>query len=165
MNTNESNEANRRDAAELNELILRKQTASRWFGRGLTGVALALGALAILAGVLIALVGVVMISPKENQMLKQTMDIRTQTVKPATTPAEALAALQRDEVVESDHFIITFAHEKEIFILAVAVALLGLGTLVTLGLVLFNRRVTLAQINVSLAEISAQMKERQSGNS
>jgi hypothetical protein len=42
------------------------------------------------------------------------------------------------------------------------VALLGFGTLLTLLLVIFNRRVTLRQINIHLAQISEQIKELKS---
>jgi hypothetical protein len=37
------------------------------------------------------------------------------------------------------------------------------GTLLTLLLVIFNRRVTLRQINASLSQISNQIKELQAG--
>jgi hypothetical protein len=43
--------------------------------------------------------------------------------------------------------------------------LTGAGTLVTLLLVIFNRRATLRQINANLAQISNQIKELQAGNS
>jgi hypothetical protein len=44
---------------------------------------------------------------------------------------------------------------------AVSVIILSAGTLTTLLLVIFNRRVTLKQINYSLAQISEQLKQLQ----
>jgi Sigma-70 region 2 len=53
------------------------------------------------------------------------------------------------------------ARDKVMFLTAVSMALLSIGTLVILLLVIFNRRITLRQINISLAQISAQIKELQ----
>jgi hypothetical protein len=44
-------------------------------------------------------------------------------------------------------------------VVAAAVGLLGLGTLTLLTVVILNRRVALNQINMSLAEISSQLRE------
>lgn len=52
----------------------------------------------------------------------------------------------------------TIAMGKTMNVTSLAVALLGLGTLLTFLLIIFNRRVTLRQINVSLAQISKQIK-------
>ena len=46
-------------------------------------------------------------------------------------------------------------------IVAAAVGVLALGTLVLVLVVMLNRRVTLNQINVSLAQISSQLKDLQ----
>jgi hypothetical protein len=51
------------------------------------------------------------------------------------------------------------------YVMAREVALLGVGTLLTLLLVIFNRRVALRQINGSLAQISTQIKELQNRQS
>jgi hypothetical protein len=58
---------------------------------------------------------------------------------------------------------VTAAHGKGIFLTAVSIALLGVGTFLTLLLVIFNRHVTLRQINANLAQISAQIKTLQDG--
>jgi hypothetical protein len=47
-------------------------------------------------------------------------------------------------------------------LVAVVVGVLSLGTLVLLIVVILNRRVTLNQINVSLAQIAHQLRELQS---
>jgi hypothetical protein len=44
---------------------------------------------------------------------------------------------------------------------ALAVGVLGLGTLILLMVVILNRRVALNQINASLAQISKQLRELQ----
>jgi signal transduction histidine kinase len=54
---------------------------------------------------------------------------------------------------------------KAMNVTSLAVALVAVGTLLTLLLVIFNRRVTLRQINASLAQISNQIKELQDGKS
>ena len=44
-------------------------------------------------------------------------------------------------------------------LLAIAVGVLGLGTLILLAVVILNRRATLHQVNASLAQISNQLRE------
>ena len=68
------------------------------------------------------------------------------------------APLSRDEL-DARHVQVTFAHGKELFLTAASIVFVGVGTFLTLLLVIFNRQVTLRQINASLAQISAQMKE------
>jgi magnesium-transporting ATPase (P-type) len=54
-------------------------------------------------------------------------------------------------------------HINMINTIGIAMTLLGLCTLSTLLLVIFNRRIALRQINESLAQISAQLHEMQRG--
>jgi hypothetical protein len=58
--------------------------------------------------------------------------------------------------------LVTLMMGKALNVTSLAVALLGFGTLLTLLLVIFNRRVTLRQINIHLAQISEQIKELKS---
>ena len=64
-----------------------------------------------------------------------------------------------DGTIVDRHVLVTLMLGKAAFVTSRAVALLGAGTLLTLVLVIFNRRATLRQINISLAQISAQIKE------
>src|SRR4029079_13717951 len=72
------------------------------------------------------------------------------------------------EPVPRPHFDPVLAHLFMITAIGVgtalvagSVGLLGLGTLLLVSLVLINRRVTLRQLRVSLADISLQLKQLQ----
>jgi len=80
------------------------------------------------------------------------------------TNSEGHAALSREELAWRQ-IQVSAAHGKVMFLTAVSVGLLAAGTLVTLLLVVVNRRVTLYQINASLAQISRQIQEMQGGGS
>jgi hypothetical protein len=58
------------------------------------------------------------------------------------------------------HVQVSAALGKTSVMVAASVAFLGLGTLVTLLLVIFNRRVTLRHINASLAQLRGRLKNR-----
>ena len=64
------------------------------------------------------------------------------------TPEQALAL----------HFTMNYVVTKGLLAVVVAMIVLSCGTLATLLLVIFNRRVTLKQINYSLAQISEQLR-------
>jgi hypothetical protein len=152
------------DDAQMNAAVMKSLKSYRWKGRVLTSLALGVGLLSIFAGIMIAWANAMMIRPMERLLLQDypsaTRQVDTNSV--AASPAEPKPPLPRAEL-DWRHIQVTAAHGKVMFLTAVSIALLGVGTLLTLLLVIFNRHATLRQINASLAQISNQIKELQDG--
>jgi hypothetical protein len=168
MNSNQPtpNPAPRGSAAEMNDAVMKKLNSYRWKGRVLTVIALSVGLLSIAAGIAIAWANAMMIMPMERLLLQDYPYAVRQTDANSIAPqrTEAKPPLIRAEL-DWRHVQVTAAHGKAVFLTAVSIALLGVGTFLTLLLVIFNRHVTLRQINASLAQISNQIKELQAGQS
>ena len=75
---------------------------------------------------------------------------------PAETLSEPSTQARADE--QQVMFVMTRAVGLGTVGTAGAVAVLSAGMLATIGLVLWNRRITLRQINATLTQISAQLK-------
>jgi hypothetical protein len=150
---------------ELNDAILNKIYLQDWKSRLLTSVALGVGILCIAAGVLL-MWGNDVIFPQVQLLVKQERDAQHQTmssgasVTTRTNTADASLILDDGTVVDRQ-VLVTLLLGKAAYVSSRAMALLGVGTLLTLMLVIFNRRITLRQININLAQISAQIKELQ----
>ena len=150
---------------ELNDAILNKIHLQDWKSRALTTAALAVGLLCIAAGVLL-MWGNDVIFPQVQLLVKQERDAQHQTrssgapVATRTNTVDASLILDDGTVVDRQ-VLVTLLLGKAAYVSSRAMALLGVGTLLTLMLVIFNRRITLRQINLSLAQISAQIKELQ----
>jgi hypothetical protein len=126
--------------------------------RFLTGAAFLLGFLAVAASVLIVSSYFVLYRPKEKEVLLQvTLAAERARANPAPAggPGQADPGLPFD--FPSIQATMTFFHSVIITLLAVAVGILGLGTLILLLVVVLSRRVTLQQINASLSQISRQL--------
>ena len=166
MNSNQPtpNPSGPGNAAEMNDAIARKLNTLRWTGRALTGLALAVGLLSIVAAVLLAWANSNMVMPMERLLFQDYPAAVKQTGTNAVPANQAGSKppLTRDEL-DLRHVQVTLVHGKELFVTCLAIALLGTGTFLTLLLVIFNRRVTLRQINASLAQISQQIKQLQDG--
>lgn len=146
---------------DTNEAILKKLRAHRWTGGVLTAAALGIGLLAIAGGILLAMANMNIVMPMERLLILKYPGAAEGlgiTNNPASPDAKMM--LTRDQL-DARHVEVTFVHGKELFVTAVAVVSVGLGTFLTLVLVIFNRRVTLRQVNASLAQISQQIKELQ----
>lgn len=149
------------EAAELNARILNAVAANRWQGRMLTGLALAFGLLSIVASIATVLGYLFLYRPKENQVL---MDygavVRAAQSNP---PADDRRMVETPDGRRFDALGVQLTLSHAIAfgaaLIAVSVALLGAGTLVTVTLVIFHRRVTLRQINAALAQISEQLRQ------
>jgi hypothetical protein len=152
------------DAPEPHDIVMKRLNSCRWRGRVLTGIALSVGLLSIAAGIVIAWANAMKVMPMERLLLQDYPRALGQadTNSPASLGAEAKPPLSRAEL-DWRHVQVTFAHGKVMFLTSASIALLGVGTFLTLLLVIFNRRVTLRQINASLAQISNQIKEFQGG--
>ena len=142
------------------DTLHRQQRRLRW----LTTIAIALWSLAVLTSVGVLIFYAYFYAPKEKQIFSeyQTYGHLRDRSAPVTEgepsadrppiPAEKALGLQ---------FTMSYVMTKVVLVLAVSVIILSCGTLATLLLVIFNRRVTLRQINHSLAQISQQLKALQ----
>lgn len=146
------------DASNLNEKIMGALRSQLRLGRALMALALALGILSIVASIALAWANVMLVMPMERLLLADY----PASAQRAGKNAEGNPTLPREEL-DWRHIQVTAAHGKAMFLTAASIALLASGTLVILILVIFNRRVTLRQINLSLAQISNQIKELQRG--
>ena len=145
---------------ETNEAILKKLHAHRWTGRVLTAAALGFGLLSIAAGVLVAVANLNLVIPMEGALLRDHPELLRPGETNNIASPETRPALTKEQL-DARHLLVTFAHGKELMLTAAAVVLVGLGAFLTLLLVIFNRRVTLRQVNASLTQISQQIREWQ----
>lgn len=145
---------------DMNEAILKKLHVFNWTGRLLTAATLGIGLLAIAGGILLAAANSNIVMPMERLLIQDYPGAAAGLGMTNNVAAHSGPVLTRDEL-DARHVEVTFVHGKELFVTAMAVVLVGLGTFLTLLLVIFNRRVTLRQVNASLAQISAQIKELQ----
>jgi hypothetical protein len=156
---------NENQSYEMNDAVIQQLRSYRWKGRLLTGVAFALGLLSMLASIFIAWANVARIMPMERLLLEDypaavqmgghhVMDTNV------TFNAEGKAVLPREEL-DWRHVQVTAALGKVAYVTAFSITLACMGTLTVLLLVIFNRRVTLRQINSNLAQISQQIKSLQ----
>ncbi len=147
---------------ETNESILKKLQAIRWAGRLLTTVALGIGFLAIAGGILLTWGSTRVMFPQVQLLLQQSTAAHgagTNTVAGQNSNDEILTLGDGSKV--DRQVLVTLMQGKIMNVTSLALTLLGLGTMLTLVLVIFNRRVTLRQVNASLAQISQQLKELQ----
>jgi hypothetical protein len=125
----------------------------------LTAVAIAFWSLAVIASVGVLLFFTVFYAPKEKQILKDygtAGHLVARTNSPAGS--QETGRMDTDHAL-GVHFMMTWVMTRGILATAISVIVLSCGTLTTLLLVILNRRVTLKQINYSLAQISEQLKE------
>ena len=130
----------------------------------LTGAAIAFWTLAVLGTVGVLVCYSVFYAPKEKQMFRDyhTYGHLTHYTNATDRAAGSLpAGPATAEQALGVHFTMNYVATKAILVVAVSVIILSAGTLTTLLLVIFNRRVTLKQINYSLAQISEQLKQLQ----
>jgi len=144
---------------EINERIKTAVQSHRIKLRLLNTVACVFGFLALATSVFIVMFYAIKYMPKQRELLQQARAIANSPSNP-NAPAMSTEDLLRNEVV------LTYVASTGVTIVAVAVGLLGLGTLILLTVVILSRRVALNRINASLGQISKQLQEMQkpSGN-
>jgi hypothetical protein len=147
------------DDAALNDSVMQSLRANRWIGRVLVGAALTLGLVSIAASIVINWANAMKIMPMEQLLLQDYPS----TVQLAGSNAEGKTPLSRDELAWR-HIWVTVAQSKVEGLTLLSITLSSVGTFVVLLLVIFNRRVTLRQINANLAQISGQLKALQTGS-
>jgi len=146
------------DAGAINERI-KTAVHSHWIKlRLLTAAAFVFGFVAIATSIFIVGFYVIMYLPKQREMLYESQKAMEQA-KTGTDSAEA--GVKRIDNYLRHEVILTYVMSLGVTLVALAVGALGLGTLILLAVVVLNRRVTLNQINVSLAQVSNQLREWQ----
>jgi len=149
---------------ELNDAILNKIHLRDWKSRALTTAALAVGILCIAAGVFLMWANSRFIFPEIQTLIKQSNGAQHQSMTAGAT-SQTNAVDERltlsDGTIVDRQVLVTLMLGKSANVTSLAVTFLAAGTMLTLLLVIFNRRITLRQINLSLTQISAQIKELQ----
>jgi hypothetical protein len=149
------------DAGAINELVKAAVHSHRIKLRVLTAAAFVFGFIAITASILIASLWLHQLS-WQAEILKDLPYPKTvEQAKPNTESAED--RLNRIERIIHQEAFMTRMASTEATGVALAVAVLGLGTLILLTVVILNRRIALNQINASLLQISNQLRELQAG--
>ena len=150
------------ELSAINERVTASIRSHQHKIRALAGVALLLGFLAITASVVIVSAYFVFYRPKEKEVLRQvTLAAEQARVNPAPAEGGAAPAPKPPFDFPSIQATMTFFHSVVITLLAAAVGLLALGTVVLVAVIILNRRATLHQVNASLAQISFQLRELQ----
>jgi len=149
------------DAGAINELVKTAVHSHRIKLRVLTAAAFVFGFVAVAASILIASLCLHQ-WPWQSEILKDLPYPKTmEQAKPNTESAED--RLNRIERIIHQEAFMTRMASTEATGVALAVAVLGLGTLILLTVVILNRRIALNQINASLLQISNQLRELQAG--
>jgi hypothetical protein len=147
------------DAGAINELVKTAVHSHRLKLRVLTAAAFVFGFIAIAASIYIASFWLLML-PMQRRMLHDPPN----TVEQAKTNTESAEdGVKRIDKLLRTEAGLTYVASTEATGVALAVAVLGLGTLILLTVVVLNRRVALNQINDSLAQISNQLRELRTG--
>jgi hypothetical protein len=139
------------DAGAINQRV---KTAVQSHGiklRVLTTAAFTLGFVAIAASILIVTFYVKIYLPEQGWVSAEAQ----RPAEWAKVDMKHIDRLVRAEAVQTDIL------GTGVTIVALAVTVLGLGTLMLMTVVVLNRRVALNQINDSLAQISKQLRELQ----
>ncbi len=145
------------DAGAINESVKTAVHSHRIKLRVLTTAAFVFGFVAIAASIPIASFWLREL-PMQNEILKDFPNPKA--VDPSRpNPESAEERLTRIERVINREAFLTHMASTQATGVALAVAVLGLGTLILLTVVVLNRRVALNQVNASLIQISNQLRE------
>jgi hypothetical protein len=158
---------------EMNEAVLKALRRQNLVGRTLTASALGFGLLSIAISILLAVALATILFPRISIMVTDyahaVQQASTNSVGSTDTNSMAVNLIGGGEMSSSDpnwrHVVVTLGLGKAVNLMSLSLCFLGVGTFLTLLLTIFNRRVTLRQINLSLAQISQQIKELQDSGS
>jgi len=148
------------DFAGINDRVTAAVRSHRVKIRVLTGVAFLFGFLAIATSIALVWFYLILYLPKDKQVMRDA-EIAAQRAKasPAAGPASVEDAVNRLNTFLGVQIVFTHVISMATTILALAVGVLGLGTLILLSVVILNRRATLSQVNASLAQISDELRQ------
>ena len=157
---NANNPSPHLDPAAFNDRVTAAVHSHRLKLRLLTSVAFLFGFLAVAAGVFIVWFYLFMYLPKQRQMIQEA-EAAVQQARTASSPTSVEEDVKRIDKFLGVQIVLTYVISAGVTLVGVSVGVLALGTLTLLTVVILNRRVTLNQINVSLAQISNQLRELQ----
>ena len=142
---------------QMNERTLRSITKHQRGLKLLSGAALAFWLVAMVGSVLVIWAYFYLYLPKEKQLLR---DFGMEYQAASTNVVSASSGETEKQRVGRNHipFVMTRAVGMGMVSTAACVAVLSAGMFATIILVIWNRRVTLRQINANLTQISAQLK-------
>jgi hypothetical protein len=143
------------------EQVLQKLAIHQRRLKWLTGVAISFWALAVAGTAAVLICHALFLSPKEQQIMADYGAYGRLADRTNGAPAEASESPTRADRAMGVNFTMTYVVTRGVLLVATSVLILSGGTLATLLLVIFNRRVTLRQISYSLAQISHQLQELQ----
>lgn len=149
------NEANKSTATiqSINDSALGGVRAHRLKLRALNIGASLLGVAAVLTSILIVWSYLILYLPKDKQIMRdaEAAALQAKAAPSPDTPNQQTQFLQAE---------IAFTHVIAmcVTLIAIAVGVLGLGTLLLLGVIVVNRRATLSRIQISLAQMSEQLR-------
>jgi hypothetical protein len=150
MNPNETTTSGAADGRVLKTI----RSQQRWL-KALTAIAFSFWLLTVVGGITILVCYSIFIQPKERQLMRD-MEMRQQAIASGTNAPPITA-----EQVMGIQTTMSYVIMKGVLIVTGCLLLLSVGTVLTLVLVIANRRVTLKQINCNLAQISEQLKQLQ----
>ena len=164
MNT--SNQSPNLDPVAIHDRVTAAVRSQATKTRILTSIAFLFGFLAVTASVLFVCAYLVLYLPKQKQILRNAEAV-AQSARPVAGGKEESVpeAIKRIDQFLGVEIILTHVVSMGMTAIAIMVGVLALGTLVLLTIVVLNRRATLHQINVSLAQISSQLRELQAARS
>ena len=159
---NASNPSPNPDPGTIHERVATAVRSHRIKIRVLTSIAFLFGFLAIAVSIAMVWSYRVFILPKQEELLLSARAAveRGKTNSAASQPTSPDNVRRIDNLLANE-ILMTQVVSFSTSVVAIAVGVLGLGTLVLLTVVVLNRRVTLNQINASLAQISNQLRELQ----
>lgn len=149
---------------EMNDRIMETlRTRQRSF-KILTGIAMVFGFVAIASSIAAVTFYVTLYRPKQLQVLREYRIAaeRAQVDSPAPPPPAAGSRSLTLSEAAAAHVLLTHVTSMGTMLVAVSVGVLGIGTMVSLGLIILNRRSTLQQIRGSLLQISDQLRNMDS---
>lgn len=156
MKEPESNATNQ--SADLHHKITTAVHAHRRKGKLLTGVAMAFGILAIVVSIGIVFCYFEFYRPKQQHIMANLGLSTTQHAAMSEPAAKPAATSNAGIELEGQTLLLLHVLSMATTIVAAAVAFLAVGTLVMLLLMALHRRVAFQQLEVSLEQISGQLK-------
>ena len=157
MNTNEPTAFATSPDDRVLEALRAQQSGLKW----LTAVTVGFWIIAVIASVGVLVAYSVLYAPKEKQIMSEYQQAGHLVVRTnSPTGSQPAGRMSADQALAL-HFVMNAAVTRGLLITAASVIAISAGTLTTLLLVILNRRVTLKQINHSLAQISQQLKQLQ----
>jgi hypothetical protein len=157
MNTNESALYPNSPDDRVLESLRAQQRGLKW----LTAVTVAFWIIAVIASVGVLVAYCIFYAPKEKQIMSEYEWLGHLVVRTNSPAGSQPAGRMSTDQALALHFMMNAAVTRGLLITAASVIAISAGTLTTLLLVVLNRRVTLQQINHSLARISDQLKQVQ----